>query len=590
MGAVTTGLHGFYDYQSNGTLRGRLWMSKTDPQQIQSVYMLALDGADTTKINTTRRVGYARSSDGGASWQSTREIQPGFRLGFPSIDVKADGTPYIATHGDPDGQGVRTLVYTGSASALTFSRTGMFERLSILGSEGEDGAGVIWPSLIINPKDATKQVVVATLSQATGADTEPVHVSVSNVGSNGPWSVVGEELINTSSGGRNVLATSAGGKVGLAYFHFDTSTVNNKAGIYLTESTNGGNSWGAPVRVIDNMLLDNGDTANAGVSFDLLYNGEEPQVVADGSTLAVDHGPSVLADESVFFWNAAKGVHRLAITDTSKGLGIVGRPDNGADPRVIDQPGMGFIAYPTISLGDDGRHIVAVFMAAAEYTDIEGNTISVISEDGFQYFRLWAVGSPDGGATWGQPRIIQDFAGDGTDSASIEYPLAAATGSVKDNNFTLSLTYQARRKPGMYAFIVTDIDGATAGNQPADRGPITETFQYFQRTTLDPTFFGEPASVGNEHGSDANFRFVESFPNPASGTYTVSYALPTSGSVSLKIYNMLGTEVMAPVNGENGYNGTYTRHLDLSGLASGQYRMLLEQNGRSISQPLTIVR
>lgn len=592
-GAVHTGLHGFYDYQANGMVHGRIWVSPTDWTKIHTVYMLALDGTDTSTLSDSRRVGYAVSTDGGASWQATREIHPGFRLGFPYIDVAANGTPYIAVHGDPDGQGTRTLIYSGTPGATTFTRTGTYERVSYTGRAGDQGAGVIWPGFIISPTDPTKHVTVATLSPASGPprdEDDPVHVSVAPIGTAGPWDIFSDLPVSTSSGGRNVIAKSAGGKVGMAYYHSDTI---GGSGIYFTESTNGGTSWSAPVRVMNNNVLPDGDTVSTNATLDFTYNGEEPVIA--GSGFSRNDDVFRFAREAIFVWTPSKGLKRAVMADSTKMLGIVTtfarQGEGGSNVQPKQQPNMPELGYPSISVGDDGRHIVVTFSAAAQApNDEEHAGEPVVSEDQFYYHRIWAVGSPDGGGTWWEPRILQDFAGNGTDSASIEYPVAAPVGKVTNNNFEHLMTFQARRFPGMYAFVVADIDSDTDGNQPADRGPINETFQYFQRTTLDPTFFGEPASVGTESGASSGMKFVKSFPNPASGTYTVSYELGVTGKVSLKIYNMLGDEVMAPMVDESGYSGTHSRTLDVSSLGAGQYRVLLTQNGQSISTPLTIVR
>jgi hypothetical protein len=585
-GAVHTGLHGFYDYQSNGMVHGRLYVSPTDPNKIYTVYMLALDGSDTNTIQSSRRVGYAYSTDGGATWQATREIDPGFRLGFPYLDVTAAGVPYIAVHGDPDGQGTRSLMYTGSAGSTTFTRTGTFERLSFTGRSGDGGAGVIWPAFVINPSDPTKQATVATLSFKDGEDPEPIHAAVSPIGKSGPWNIISEDDRSTSSGGRNVLARSAGGKIGLAYYHYGTG-----AGIYYTQSSDGGASWSTPVLALNNNLLSNGDSVSTSGTLDLAFNGEEPVVAGSGFSREPGDTTFRFVREGIFTWTPSKGVTRAALTDPTKALGIVTTVAVG-NLQVKQQPSYPEVGYPTISVGDDGRHIVVAFSAMAQLPedDPEFPSQQVLSEDGFYYIRLWAVGSSDGGATWGSPRLVQDFAGTTTDSASIEYPVASPWGHVHDNNFDFSVVYQARRNPGMYAFIINDVDPNTDGDQPADRGPIEETYQYFQRKTFDPTFFGEPASVGGVSEANGSLAIVQSFPNPATGSFTVSYKLPTSGAHSLKVYNTLGTEVLSVVDGENGYNGGYTRTFDVSGLASGQYRVLLTQNGRSVSQPLTIVR
>ncbi|MDB5034901.1 MAG: hypothetical protein JWQ98_2142 [Chlorobi bacterium] len=587
-GATFTGLSGYYDYQANGMMHGRLVVPKNDPSKVYSVYMLATDPTDSASIGKSRRVGYGFSTDGGATWKSTQEIQAGFRLGFPYLAVAANGTPYIATHGDIKNDGTRTLIYTGVAGGTTFTRTGTYERTSVTGRSGDDGAGVIWPAMVISPKDPTKQVVVATLSPKKNEEDDYLHLSTADLGHDGAWDALKELETAKSSGGRNIMAVSPGGKIGLAYYHRDTLT---KPGIYFVESVDGGATWGTPVLAMDarTMINDGADSIIVGTTLDMVYNGEEPQIVTSGST------DLLYVQQGLFYWTANGGMKQIVLNDSTIGLGqFTAFVPSDINLQTKSQPNFPFIGYPSLSVGDDGQHVVCVFQAAAQTTRVGDSTYgdAVISPDGFSYFRLWAIGSPDGGQTWGQPRIIQNFAGSGTDSASIEYPTTAETGHVSNRSFELSLSFQARRFPGMYAFVVADIDAATDGDQPADRGPINPCFQYFQRLTLDPTFFGQSASVdnGNAVKSGLGISLTRSFPNPASGAVTVDYRLPTSGAVSLKLYNSLGSQVLTAVDGENGYAGGYTRNIDVSTLPAGHYRMVLAQNGNTVSQPVNIVR
>ncbi len=598
-GAKPTGLGGFYDYQSNGVVRGRIIMQSGDPQKIHTVYMLGTDGTDSATVNSSRRVGYAYSNDGGATWQSTTQIDPGFRLGYPYLDVTSGGVPYIATHGDPDGQGTRTMIYTGQANSTSFTRSATYPRLSILGSSGDEGAGVIWPAFVINPTDQSKQIVAATLSPRTPTppqeiQPEPVHVNVAALGTKGDWNVIGETEITTSSGGRNILAAAPSGKLGMAYYHFDDDA--SRAGIYLTESSNGGETWSAPTLAMGAAAPVPGsqeDTLEAGATFDFVYNGETPVIAANAYLNTA--GERLFINQGVYLWTPATGTKRIAAADSTRGLGIIStfaRDVDGLRVQPKVQPNMPFISYPSISVADDGRHIVVAFQAAAQYAFDEelGESMTVASEDQFYYFRLWAVGSADAGESWNEPRVIQDFAGDGSDSASIEYPTASAWGRMVGGSFEHSMVYQARRFPGMYAFVQQDINSEEEGDQPADRGPINETFQYFQRTMLDPTFFGEPASVDNGASATGALSIARSYPNPTSSAVTVDYELPASGAVSVRIYNALGAEVLAPIVNQMQYRGGYTRSFDVSSIPAGQYRVVVEQNGRAASQGLTVVR
>jgi hypothetical protein len=581
-GATFTGLSGFWDYQSNGMLRGRIFMSKDDSKKLYVATMTAADSTDTLTISKTRRVGFAYSNDGGASWTSSNNVTGTFRTGYPYILVTPEGVPYLALHGEPDANGARSMIYTGSANSTTFTKTAEFTRESLSGRTGEGGAGVIWPAIALSPKDPTQQVVAATLSYATGEQPDPIHLSVAPLGGRTEWDFLTDATTGTSSGGRNIFATSASGKLGMAYVHFDSE---NGSGIYFSESTDGGKTWSTPVRTVNRSTYinteggganDDQDTIFTGGTFDFYYNGDDPQIVTAGNT------NGLFASQSIYYWNGAGGLRRIAGEDSTIALGLI---------RAVitkTQPNMDFVDYPQLVVGDDGQHIAVVFQAAAQ-TSSETND-QVTSPDGFYYYRLWAVGSPDGGVTWSQPRIIQDFAGDNTDSATIEYPTTPGFGHVTANSLELSVAYQAKRFPGMYSNTIVDIDANTDGDQPSDRGPFSETGMYFQRTTLDPTFFGQPASVDNGEIAASGMAFKRSYPNPANGAFTVEYTLATRGEVSLKVFNSLGQEVLAPISGEQGYAGEYRKGIDVGALQSGAYRVVLSQNGRTISQPLNIVR
>lgn len=578
-GAVFTGLSGFYDYQGNGVVRGRFVVDRSNGRRMYAAYMRSGDGTDSATVAASRRVGYASSMDGGAHWASTPSIDPNLRLGYPCIAVAPNGTPYVAVHGNSDGNGIRVLVYSGaSAEGTQFSRTGTFERQSFTGRTGDDGDGVMWPAIAVSPTDATKQVVIATLNAPNtpvAEDDDPVHFSYSNLGSQGPWDIINDQPVSTSTGGRYALAVSPAGKLGLAYSHFQ-GNVGGTSGIYYTESTDGGKKWSTPVLAIASTIgLNDADTLRTGDNIDFVFNGENPMIAVTGNVNLL------YARQGIYLWTPSSNEPRLvAQADSTLGLGLINAVATKA------QPAMPYVAYPSISVGDDGQHVVIAFQAAAQTSSVANDRFE--SEDGFAYFRLWAVGSADGGATWHTPRVIQDFFGEGTDSASIEYPMAAATGKVTANSFEHTMTFQARSKPGMYASVVTDVSN-DEGDQPADRGPFSETFLYFQKTVLDPTLFGQPAAIKATETAAGAVKILRSFPNPASSTLTVRYEVPAQGDVTLKVYDMLGAEVMNAA-ADMGYAGGYTHTLDMTALPAGQYRLVVAQNGRMASEPFTVVR
>jgi hypothetical protein len=66
------------------------------------------------------------------------------------------------------------------------------------------------------------------------------------------------------------------------------------------------------------------------------------------------------------------------------------------------------------------------------------------------------------------------------------------------------------------------------------------------------------------------YKLSQNYPNPFNPTTNISYAIPTSGNVSLKVYNILGQEVATVFSGFQ-KAGAYIANFDASRLASGVY-------------------
>lgn len=66
------------------------------------------------------------------------------------------------------------------------------------------------------------------------------------------------------------------------------------------------------------------------------------------------------------------------------------------------------------------------------------------------------------------------------------------------------------------------------------------------------------------------FKLDQNYPNPFNPSTTISYQLPATGFVTLKVYNVLGEEVAELVN-ENKPAGNYSVNFNATELASGMY-------------------
>lgn len=85
------------------------------------------------------------------------------------------------------------------------------------------------------------------------------------------------------------------------------------------------------------------------------------------------------------------------------------------------------------------------------------------------------------------------------------------------------------------------------------------------------------------------YTLSQNYPNPFNPTTTIDFTLPVSGSVSLKIYDLLGREIMTLVNGQKAA-GTYRAIFDATNLPSGTYFYALKAGSFSEVKKMTLVK
>jgi len=88
------------------------------------------------------------------------------------------------------------------------------------------------------------------------------------------------------------------------------------------------------------------------------------------------------------------------------------------------------------------------------------------------------------------------------------------------------------------------------------------------------------SDIRNEGISIYKFDLIQNFPNPFNPTTTIYYRIPEKSTVSLKVFNLLGSEVISLVNEEKSA-GSYQVEFSAVNLPSGIYFYRL-QAGSSI--------
>ena len=100
--------------------------------------------------------------------------------------------------------------------------------------------------------------------------------------------------------------------------------------------------------------------------------------------------------------------------------------------------------------------------------------------------------------------------------------------------------------------------------------PSTDTQDLLIEKVID--WFNTPLGIDgdNEMGIPEIYSLNQNYPNPFNPTTVISYQLPESANVKLKVYDVLGNEIAELVN-ENKAAGFYSIEFNASGLSSGIY-------------------
>ncbi len=107
------------------------------------------------------------------------------------------------------------------------------------------------------------------------------------------------------------------------------------------------------------------------------------------------------------------------------------------------------------------------------------------------------------------------------------------------------------------------------------------SFSFYKLLPRKDDDFGAITGVEKVDEVPTDFSLSQNYPNPFNPSTTINYQLPVNNHVSLKVYDMIGSEVAVLVN-NNQEAGSYAVQFNAASLSSGVYFYRLE-SGSSVS-------
>ncbi len=105
----------------------------------------------------------------------------------------------------------------------------------------------------------------------------------------------------------------------------------------------------------------------------------------------------------------------------------------------------------------------------------------------------------------------------------------------------------------------------------------------------DTLFRGTIVDVKNQEQLPTSYSLWQNYPNPFNPSTTIHFELPKESHVTLKVYNMIGQEVLTVLD-ENKVAGRYDLRIDGTSLASGVYFYRLVAGDYIATKKLILIR
>jgi hypothetical protein len=200
---------------------------------------------------------------------------------------------------------------------------------------------------------------------------------------------------------------------------------------------------------------------------------------------------------------------------------------------------------------DSSGNIVIVMWNLPQFSGEPGNSpINIFSQGGEQnkyYYDIYFAGSEDGGKNWIEPSLLVNVPYEANYWVNIS---GIAYYDKNENSVDINYIYYYDEIPGA-AMLGENSFGTNC------------TWKY---NVLTPGII----YVHDENISAVDFNLMQNYPNPFNPSTVISYQLPVSSDVTLKVYDIIGKKIATLVN-EYTLAGKYEVEFNASTLPSGVY-------------------
>jgi hypothetical protein len=314
--------------------------------------------------------------------------------------------------------------------------------------------------------------------------------------------------------------------------------------IYSMHSTDAGVTWSADTRLTNNSALS-----------------EYPSIAVTGSQVHVVWWDTRDGNSEIYYKRSTDGGATwkpdTRLTNNSANSGSCSVGATGDVVHVVwddDRDGNQEVYYKRSTDGganwtDDIRLTNDQASQSTPNIVVSGSNVHVVWNDYRNgNFEIYYKVSTDGGVTWSEDTQLTNFPGTSWS------PSIALSGT------------------GLHVVWMDDRDGNSE--------------VYYKR---NPT--GNPTTGIAERGEGtaAHFALLQNYPNPFNPATTISYSLPRTGAVSLKVYNVMGQEIAVLADGVHGA-GDHTVTWNAEHVASGVYFCRLSAGGFVETKRLVLLR